>query len=901
MSRPIKRVIASVISIIIAVAFATGIGYIYLKNMQQYMQEDTNRSLSEISNQSARLVKQKVTSDIAYLKDIGRFISENMDSEERVISMIDNGAGASNFRSISFADNTGYVYHKKGTPIYSVAQREYFQKAIEGKTTIYTGVTSIENGNTEVVLIAVPVYADHQIVGAVLGQYDAEEFNKLLSITTFGGKGYNYICYADGRIFVWAEHKDVNRSFYSISYDLSDVPMKKENALPQMLTNMAQHKSGEIMYFYHGEDRIMNYTPIGINDWYLLSVVPQEVVTSKTSHLFVQALLFMALVMVCMLVVILFILYLRMKDEQKSRMNQERVDIILEQTKDIIFEWNLKTNKVYYSHIFAEKFGYEAVNIGFPYGAVQRGDIYKDDIKAYLELFDQIRNGEKTVSQDIRIRMKNGDFVWCKVRGTSVMDDKDRPIRFIGVISDIEAQKRQILAIEDTARRDGLTSLYNRKSTEMFVNDYITTKKEDAVFIMLDIDNFKHINDTLGHAYGDMVLSQLAEALKNIFRAHDIIGRIGGDEFAVFLHHMSDSQVLKHKLEDILKAFQKRFYEEGSEYKVSCSIGVAHYPQDGESYSELYEKADIALYFAKESGKNQYAYYSCQLLLDRQWRNGTESLNKLNSGQLLCYDNLGRYVARVLEEYQDVQKLLPQLLTMIDFLFHIEHVYIITSDSKTGSLKVHYEWFCDYIKNDSIPCKEFEETIWKHEMACCQQHPVFYYKYKEDRVLDRLINADDRQVDNALWCLVSIDGIDPSLICFDHLPGKDNFSNMELYMLPMLARYISGAVCHLIDTKQVYVAKDAPPIMSYIVDVETWELLSPLPHDVSTDHLCYQVLWGYDKPCKHCPLLEEHVKGCCTMNIHHGNGPMMHMTFTIMNKDGRDMALIFCQEMKTNN
>ncbi|MCI9066339.1 MAG: diguanylate cyclase [Lachnospiraceae bacterium] len=179
-------------------------------------------------------------------------------------------------------------------------------------------------------------------------------------------------------------------------------------------------------------------------------------------------------------------------------------------------------------------------------------------------------------------------------------------INIVGKIRSNEKKKE----LEDKADTDLLTGLNNKLATERKIKDYMAqnTNKQSMMFLF-DIDNFKKINDTMGHAFGDEVLRSLGTQIGAIFRASDIVGRVGGDEFMVFLKDISsDEDILKEarKVENFFKSFQAGEYVK---YKATASIGVAIFPQEGEDFETLYKAADQGLYKAKKRGKNQLAFY----------------------------------------------------------------------------------------------------------------------------------------------------------------------------------------------------------------------------------------------------------------------------------------------------
>lgn len=164
--------------------------------------------------------------------------------------------------------------------------------------------------------------------------------------------------------------------------------------------------------------------------------------------------------------------------------------------------------------------------------------------------------------------------------------------------------------LEEKADTDLLTGLNNKLATERKIKEFMARNPDSqSMMFILDIDNFKKINDTMGHAFGDEVLRSLGKQIGTIFRTSDIIGRAGGDEFIIFLKNMTDIESIRKeakKVEDFFKDFKAGEY---TKYSATASIGVAIFPKEGSDFESLYKAADQALYKAKKRGKNQLAFY----------------------------------------------------------------------------------------------------------------------------------------------------------------------------------------------------------------------------------------------------------------------------------------------------
>lgn len=182
-------------------------------------------------------------------------------------------------------------------------------------------------------------------------------------------------------------------------------------------------------------------------------------------------------------------------------------------------------------------------------------------------------------------------------------------LSIIDVVEKIHDNEKK-RALEDKADTDLLTTLNNKIATERKIREHLATHPDEvAVMFVVDIDNFKKINDTMGHAFGDEVLKTLGKHICGEFRASDIIGRTGGDEFMIFLCNMKEEAIIKKeakRLENFFQGFQAGSYVK---YSATASIGAAVYPKDAQSFEGLYKAADQAMYVAKKKGKNQLAFY----------------------------------------------------------------------------------------------------------------------------------------------------------------------------------------------------------------------------------------------------------------------------------------------------
>lgn len=172
-------------------------------------------------------------------------------------------------------------------------------------------------------------------------------------------------------------------------------------------------------------------------------------------------------------------------------------------------------------------------------------------------------------------------------------------------------EKERSRELANKADTDQLTNLSNKMATERKIKEYMAEHPNQlCMLLVLDVDNFKKVNDTMGHAFGDEVLCMVAARVRSEFRITDIVGRTGGDEFTIFLCNMKEKANIKTEAKRMERLFWDFQVGDYVKYSVTASIGAAIFPSDATSFEELYKNADAALYKAKNRGKNQLAFYA---------------------------------------------------------------------------------------------------------------------------------------------------------------------------------------------------------------------------------------------------------------------------------------------------
>ncbi len=292
--------------------------------------------------------------------------------------------------------------------------------------------------------------------------------------------------------------------------------------------------------------------------------------------------------------------------------SEDRYRTITDMSDNIIFEWNFKTNEVFFSNNFNKKFSYRAPSDHFGDSFLLKAKVHPEDNERYRADLETLGRGEEFKHNEYRIKNIYGDFIWLLVRTATLRDKDGNPIKIVGVMVDIDRAKKSEQQLTARASFDSLTELYNRETIENQIDNEINlseARKSELAVLFVDVDDFKHFNDQYSHSTGDQVLKFVARTVQNIVGEYGFAGRYGGDEFIACIRN---SEVNEPALaaQDIIARLDEGFTADTGEHlSVSVSIGIAVIKDDYNTRVEyLIGKADDAMYSVKKAGKSNYAF-----------------------------------------------------------------------------------------------------------------------------------------------------------------------------------------------------------------------------------------------------------------------------------------------------
>ena len=559
--------------------------------------------------------------------------------------------------------------------------------------------------------------------------------------------------------------------------------------------------------------------------------------------------------------------------QEEQRLAMERYRIIQDQTNDITFEADIETQTVGYSPNWEKKFGYPPLSRQIVAQLPTASHLFPEDIPPMMELMRAIASGEPYREMELRIANAAGRYLWCRVRVTTQFNDAGRPVRAVGVLLDIDAEKRRTQELTDQVRQDGLTGLCTKSAAGEIIRRSLGLRDPSDRFALLiiDLDNFKQVNDTRGHMFGDAVLAQAAARLKALFRAGDVVARFGGDEFLVFLQYGGNGAFLRNKAANVVQAFHSVFPEELQDLRLTCSVGVARCPEDGTDFQTLFQHGDRALYQAKQRGKDQYALYD-DATMSRIF--GLNAARVLTAGTRVESDGAADYSidSIVPQAFQklyasgDIETAINAILEMVGRRYNVSRVYIFEDAGDGDCCRNTFEWCNEGILPEisllqCMPYGPYRENF--------DENGVFYCPdiSKLPRELYDILAPQG--IRSLLQCAVRDGGRFAGFVGFDDCVIQRLWTQNQIDALTFIAELLSTFLLKkraqdraLASARDLRMALDNQNSWIYVIQPDSYTLqyinakTQRTVPDARLGMRCYEAFFHRDAPCGNCPARE---------------------------------------------
>lgn len=347
--------------------------------------------------------------------------------------------------------------------------------------------------------------------------------------------------------------------------------------------------------------------PVGYNGWHIVNFVLAQDVLLHTNLILgtvVSTGITLILLTTALSIAVTGVLLRR---KQQLSVEMRRYAVLSRFSDTVLFEYHAGTDTLEFTPNARTLLSLPNLRIkGVTDEAVAMPLLHPDDREGLRCAFGSAAADDEQLHEtQLRLQDKGGAYRWFGCQYKYLSGGKDKLV--VGKLVDITDQRGREAQLLDQARRDVLTDAYNRAG-EQIIEDKIA-RGERGLLFMMDVDSFKQINDAYGHTAGDELLVKVGAALKETFRAGDIVARVGGDEFVIFIAGVDEAGIARQKARALQQRIGQIRLEEHPHVAFSVSIGIAACPRHGDTYAQLYAAADRAMYTAKRRGKRQFALF----------------------------------------------------------------------------------------------------------------------------------------------------------------------------------------------------------------------------------------------------------------------------------------------------
>ena len=487
------------------------------------------------------------------------------------------------------------------------AERDWtlFRKIEQG-----TGVVSDiwdwkKAGNQSVFTVAEPVWKNGKVIGVLQTRLEPLTITEQVPEASAFTRSSTLIVRRDGTILASENHNrgDISTGNLFVSVKTSGIT---DEVVRQMEECFYGDGSDSFMFEGKGDSYYFSWDYLGYNEWYIVNFVRSPDVAIHYENI-LKELIYASLFLIGLTavlgggIVVLFLHYRRSLDFETKKYG-----LLAEFSDTALFEYDRRKDILEFTNNARRILMLDELRISHVMGKKIRTDLFLQEDRKVMEDMLRSRTGsweDNIQYAELRLKSISGEYHWFGCHYKTITSDTGTVVKVVGKLADISRQRSREQELREQAMRDVLTGIYNKAGERLI--DRMVKEKGQGLFLMLDLNDFKSINDTMGHAAGDAILTELGRVLKGNCRENDIVARIGGDEFVMFLPGVFDRQTGKRKIGEIQESLRTVRISTWGIGGIKASIGAALCPEDGMDYGTLYKAADEAMYQAKEQSKNR--------------------------------------------------------------------------------------------------------------------------------------------------------------------------------------------------------------------------------------------------------------------------------------------------------
>lgn len=442
-------------------------------------------------------------------------------------------------------------------------------------------------------------------------------YSDILSDKSFNGYGYYFIINTNGDI-IYSSESDYKLCYYENLYqffqDINDLP---DDFTDTFIATLADKTQNLMECKLNDEIRYISFKEIEDSHLTLISVIPFSYINENKKSI---AFIFYLLVIIFTVLIIVEFAVIQFFSKSSNFSSQPKIlsPYATHQNQSMIFECDFEKQVVEITGDTPFIVGVKITSMSMDAFKKNFDRIHPDDLCVVEDIAKHVQTEQITFSTELRIKCKDEKYYWFRLNGSSVYEKLDSKLKFIGNLLNVNGQTLDELEIKRLSNTDPVSGLLHYDAFDKLIQKSIAKEKTSntCALFKINLDNFRKLNEKLGHAMGDIALKDTGTKLTMIFSHNDILGRISGDEFQAFLclDHMISQEdamdIITSKAESLIETLTETYINDTRSIKITASVGIAVYPYHGTTYKELNHFAETALFSAKQSGKNEFRIYS---------------------------------------------------------------------------------------------------------------------------------------------------------------------------------------------------------------------------------------------------------------------------------------------------
>lgn len=591
---------------------------IFGRQMTKLLYQFSQKNIFEVQDLYINTLEQQFKSLFDMLEAQARYFEGvNLRDDAQLKQAITKTKGIGSFKKIFVVNKNGVSTNYTGQNLANIRNKPYFIDLLSSGERKISNKIELDENLEPILTLLYPLKNDGKVEAVLAGTIPYNTLQHHFLTELFSGQSYTYIIASNGNIVFC--NKDKKKALYNINFYeyLANNTLNNAEEISEIKLSQITQKTGSVELSNQKTRKIFTYAPLKLNDWYIVTVLPVSYIMNQLNSISLMVIVLLVTIFVAAFVFLVVILLLFLKNVSVEK-DKERLLIASNQNQTLIYEYDMDKKNIEFSGDTKFLLGTDKKVFPAEYASTEYFKrVHPDDIIITNQLIKAIRNMENDFSAEFRYKTFADEYIWLKMSG-SIIKREGEPVKFIGSISNVNSQILHEQELKSIADKDRLTGVLNKSALEESIKSSLNANKNVTSFALfiIDLDNFKAVNDKLGHLIGDMAIQDAAKKISLIFSEKDFIGRFGGDEFCVFLQLSNAAEeknfqkIINNKLQTLKTILNEDYFKDNIVVHVSASIGVAIYPQHGVNYQELFHNADHALYDVKMNGKDGYKIYS---------------------------------------------------------------------------------------------------------------------------------------------------------------------------------------------------------------------------------------------------------------------------------------------------